>query len=512
MQLKNKLRSHLWLPLLAIAPAFSSCDKYLAEPPSKSTTLVVTTTAQLDALLNTYTSFYTEGNRTAIYGTDDFGITTDLYNARPGTFTLAAFQFGLWDIPYLPDDTRESFWSNEWRKIFTANLVLSKVGEVSGTDAEKTYLTADAHFVRAYSYWVLANTYCLPYTEANKKELGLPLKMGTSFEESAARGTLEDTYKLIEADLAEALKVSLPLVQNNKARHWRANKAGVNGFAARYYLNRNNYTQALKYANDALADYSQLVDYNTGMRYGNDQAINIDAGTPQAKTVTLKYPYTHDNQVVLTDMLEWKEFLYFRMLTHESWWYVPSQELLNLYDKAHDLRYQYHIVEDYSYDRGMIKPSYSYPGYVFFFKDRIPSGPTVAEMLLIKAECLARTSNFNDALTVVNTLRAKRITAGAWVDLTAANQADAIKKILEERRREMPFAHRWFDIRRYNNNEDATDDVTLTKTFYPYNNSAVLATEPVKTYTLSKNSRRFAVPLPRTELISSNGVIVQNTY
>jgi hypothetical protein len=248
------------------------------------------------------------------------------------------------------------------------------------------------------------------------------------------------------------------------------------------------------------------------MRYGNDQNITIDAGTPQAQTVTLKYPYTHDNQVVLTDMLEWKEFLYFRMLTHESWWYIPSQALLDLYDKTHDLRYQYHIVEGYSYDRGMIKPSYNYPGYVFFFKDRIPSGPTVAEMLLIKAECLARNNDPSGAMDAVNILRAKRMTAGTWVNLAAATKDDAIKKVLEERRREMPFAQRWFDVRRYNNNEDPNDDVIMTKSFYPYNNAAVIATDPVKTYSLPKNSRRFAVPLPRTELVSSNGVIQQNTY
>ncbi len=513
MQLKYKFSITYYITVLFATLFLSSCDKYLDEPPSKSTSVIVSSTSQLDVLLNGYTNFYTEGNRTAIYGTDDYGINTTLYNARPGTFTIAAFIFGLWDVPYLPDDTRESFWSGEWRKIFTANLVLSQLGAATGSEEEKAYLAADAHLVRAYSYFQLANTYCLPYTEANKKEMGLPIKVTTSFEESAERGTLEDTYKLIEEDLTAALKTKLPpLVQNGKARHWRANKAAVNGFAARYYLTRNNYTEANRYADSALKDYSTLVNYNTDMRYGNTQNVTIDAGTPAQQTVTLRYPYTHDNQIVLTDMLEWKEFMYFRMLNHESWWYIPSDELLNLYDKDHDLRYKYHMVQNYSYDRGMIKPSYSYPGYVFFFKDRIPSGPTTAEMLLIKAECLARNNDVTGAMDAVNQLRAKRFTAGAWVNLTATNKGDAIKKVLDERRREMPFAPRWFDVRRFNNNDDPSDDVIMTRTFYPYNNANVLTNEPAKTYTLPKNSRRFAVPLPRTELVSSNGLIQQNTY
>ncbi len=499
--------------LIAVAFSFTSCEKFLEESPSKTSSLVVTTTDQLDALLNNYSTFYNEGNRTAIYSTDDYVLTTDLYNARPGTFSsMATIQFMLWDIDYLPSDTREGFWSGEFRKIFNANMVLEYVDKVTGSDNEKAILKADAHLVRAYSYWRLANTYCLPYSEATKNEPGLPIKTKTSFEEPFERKPLHVVYALIESDLTEALKIDLPLVQNGVPRHWRANKAAVNGFAARYWLHRNDYTKSLQYANNALSEYNQLVDYNTEMYYGRDQVLTINSGTPTAEKVTLKYPYTHDNQVDFTDMIGWKEFLYFRMINHESWWYIPSQDLLNLYDVDHDLRYRYHIVEGYSYDRGMSKPAYNYPGYIFFFKDRIPSGPTVAEMYLIKAESLARNNDIAGAMTALNTLRAKRMKPGVWVNLTAADKTEAVSHIIDERRREMPFAQRWFDVRRYNNNEDPNDDVILTKTFYPYSVSSVLVNEPPKIYTLTKNSRRFATPLPITEMISSEGVIQQNTY
>lgn len=499
--------------LLLLVLQLSSCKKFLEEAPSKTTSLVVSTTAQLDALLNNYSIFYQEGNRTAIYSTDDYELTKALYDARPGTFSsMATIEFMLWDIPYLPDDTRENFWSNEYRKIFYANMVLSNLDDVTGSDAEKATLKADAHFVRAYSNWVLVNTYALPYTDANKNEPGIPIKRSTSFEEPFARAPLNKVYEQIESDLLEALKINVPLMQSGKPRHWRANKAAVHGFAARYYLNRFNYAKALEHANAALGEYNVLVDYNAEMRHGNPQTVTINAGTSQQESVTIQYPYTHNNQLDFTDMLGWKEFLYFRMLSHESWWYIPSQDLLNLYDKAHDLRYKYHMVQNYSYDRGMTKPSYSYPGYVFFFKDRIPSGPTTAEMYLIKAEALARSGDASGAMAALNTLRAKRLTPGSWVTLTAAGKDDAIKKVAEERRREMPFVHRWFDLRRYNFNEDPNDNVALSKTFYPYTNSAVLNTQPVKSYTLPKDSRRWAVPLPRTEIISSQGVIEQNTY
>ena len=512
MNNKHRFNTKL-LPLMAVVFLFTSCKKFLEEPPSKTSSLVVKTTAQIDALLNNQNNFYTEGNRTAIYSTDDYGLTTNLYNGGRGVFSgMAGVEFTFWDTQYLPDDTREVFWSGEYKKIFTANLALVNLDKVTGTDAEKAIIKADAHFIRAYSYWVLANTYCLPYTEQNKNEKGLPIKIGTSFDEPLVRESLEKVYALIESDLAEALKTPLSLMQSGKPRHWRASKAGVNAFAARYYLNRNNNAKAIEHANAALADYNVMMDYNVDMKYGKDQSITINSGTPTAQTLILKYPYTHDNQTDQTDMVGWKEFLYYRMLNHESWWYIPSLDLINLYDKTNDLRYQYHMVEGYSYDRGMAKPSYDYPGYIFFYKDRIPSGPTVAEVLLTKAEAQARSNDPGAAMTTVNILRAKRMKPGPWVNLVASGKDDAIKKVAEERRREMPFTQRWYDIRRYNNNDDPNDDVVLTKTFYPFNASSVLFNEPIKTYSLPKNSRRYAAPIPRTEIISSNGIIEQNTY
>ena len=61
-------------------------------------------------------------------------------------------------------------------------------------------------------------------------------------------------------------------------------------------------------------------------------------------------------------------------------------------------------------------------------------------------------------------------------------------------------------------NEDAGDDVTITREFYPYNGSAILSNDAVKTYTLDKNSRRFAQPILESEIETSQGAIQQNTY
>ncbi|KAA6346907.1 hypothetical protein EZS27_005529 [termite gut metagenome] len=501
----------------------SSCNDFLDQMPSKTTSLVITTADQLDAILENYASYYQVASNENVMGHDDYGLTVKLYDARPASFTFyPIFYCSTWDTEYLPLETRASAWTTEYSKIFRANLVLNYLDKVSGSVEQKNQLKAEAHLLRAYSLLELAQIYCLPYTEETKGEVGLALKQSVSFEELSHRATLEETYALIESDIEESLKLTNHLVQNNKVRHWRGNLGAANSFAARYWLGRNNYEKAQSYAQKALDEYSYLLDYNTDMHYSTIQPTPTKIYTNPAdptfsEEYTVLFPYTHDNQVDMTDMLGWPEFYYFRLLYYGSWWYIPSDDLLSIYDHEYDLRYKYHVVEGYTYvsPASMNNPAYFGYGYVFFFKDRIPAGPTVAEMLLTKAECQARLNDISGAIATVNQLRAKRIDNTAplsAVNLTASSREEAVKEILKERRREIPFYTRRFDIRRFNTNDDPFDDVDLSRVFYPYSNTAVHSGDAPIEYTLKKGDRKWASPIPNTEIITSQGKLKQNTY
>ncbi|WP_066219607.1 RagB/SusD family nutrient uptake outer membrane protein [Formosa haliotis] len=504
-----------YITLLLCTCILTSCNDFLDESPSKTTAIVPETLDQLEALLDNYNMFYPESSNELIFSTDDYGFETDLYDAANSTYEVNALAFGVWDSEYLAELNSRIYWPVEWQKVFTANLVLKTIESVEGTLEEKNQIKAECHFIRAYSYFKLATVYCLPYTETNKSELGLPLKKTTSFEESVSRSTLQETYAFIEEDLMQALELTRSFSKINDFNNsWRASTAAVNGFAARYYLALNDYVTAQSFAQDALNEYAQLRNYNTEMSFSTIPN-EVTIFNPNPEQVKIEYPYTHDQQSVVEDRLAFGELYYFRMLKNDGWKYWPSQELLDLYDKTYDLRYKYHMVENYSYDRGAVNPPYSYPGYIFFFKSDLPSGPSVPEMILIKAECQIRLGNFNEGIQTVNQLRAARIDANAptsIIELSAVSQADALSKVLEERRREMPFVHRWYDIRRYNNNEDSSDNVTVTRTFYPYNSSTILGSETPQIYSLEENSRRYAFPLPTADIIASEGVLEQNHY
>jgi len=500
--------------LILIINLVVSCNDFLDEEPSKSTATVPDKLEHLEALLNNYGEFYSEPAAELIFSTDDYGFITDLYDASTSSYSLTSLQYGTWDKEYL-SNTNRPYWPREWEKIFTANLVMQNLGSVAGEDTEKKQIKAEAHFIRAYSYFQLANIYCLPYTEGNKQELGLPIKETTSFEESMERVSLEDTWKFIESDLNKALELTRSFTQvNDLNRTWRASTAAVNGFAARYYLALNNYEMAQSYAQKALNEYDFLRDYNTDMSF-SDAPTQVTIFNPEPTQVSIDFPYTHDSQEADL-MLAWGESYYFRALSNGSWKYWPSEELLSLYNQTYDLRFKYHMVEGYSYEQAnAVDPPYNYPGYVFFHRSDILSGPSVPEMLLILAECQVRTGAYAQGIQTVNQLRASRMDASApseVINLSAVSQAEALVKVLEERRREMPFVHRWYDIRRYNNNEDSSDDVVVTRTFYPYNGSSILGAETPVNFSLEKNSRRYANPLPDTDIIASDNVLKQNTY
>jgi starch-binding outer membrane protein, SusD/RagB family len=482
--------------------SFSGCEKFLEEEPTKQST--IKTADQLEALINNATFFAYDGNNgtngSAGYSTDDTEVPLDAYAANPaGKWTIDNLYYYTFKTDEIIGLASDPIWNGEYKKIFTANLILSNVDKVTGDDNLKSELRADAYFIRAYSYWVLVNHFCLPYTTAVKNEpgLGLPLKHTTDYEEPFDRATLQETYDLILADLTEAKKTTKDDVDPTKP--WRVNKKSVEAMLSRYYLFLGNYDESLLHTNNALASVNvSLFDYHT-----------IVAGTPQNYTspvATIVNSEFYDYPAA--KYLFWKEFYCPRFSYQSGQWLIPSTALRNLYDQTNDLRFKWLMLPNSN--RRFSITSHNLYRYAFFFDGRyIPTGPSVQEMLLNKAEILARKNDIPGAMAAVNLIRAKRLNVAA--PLSATTQAEAIAKVLEERRRELPFSFRWYDIRRFSVNDYPADDVTVTHTFYKVNVGSVDLTS-TQTYTLAPGSKRYAVPINGVEIMASKNEIKQNQY
>lgn len=493
----------IWIMMLAIGSVLASCKKYLEKEPQVMAN--VKNVEQLQALLDNVTpptgtlSISESNNLTNTYSTDDTEISMEVYKSQPTRFPIASIAHYTFDVNNIVTTGSDALWKMEYSKIFTTNMILSTIDEVTGDEASKNRVKATAYFNRAYSYWTLANYYCLPYATENLQSAGLPLKKTTDYTESLKRVTLKETYDLILADIAEAQKyVTYNDVQ--PSLRWRVSKPAIDAFLSRFYLFIGDYDKTIQFANAALSSVNtKLVDYKT-----------IGPGTPTTFTnPTATLNYSALNGYTQVNILQWGEFYFTHFTYNSTQLYIPSDNLISLYDKSSDLRYKFFFIPNGGRTFGIITPE-TYRYTIFNNGRYLPNGPSIAEVLLNKAEAIARKGeNVATAIDVANTLREKRMST--FIPLTATKKEEALKQILEERRRELPFAYRWWDIRRFSVNEDKSDDVTVTHTFFKVNDGSVDMNN-IQTYTLPVKSRRYMVPINGIEVSNSHGQIEQNTY
>ncbi len=479
----------------------SSCGDFLDKTPSTSTNAPVESVSQLLALIDNIPTLAYETSNNIPAGSDDNEVSRELYKSSPNSFSIDRMFYLTNYFDGISSQATDGLWSGLYSNIYRANLIINNIDKVSGSNDDRETVRVNAHFLRAYSYWVLINTYSLPYSDANLSSLGVPKKLGIDFEESLKRASQQEIYNLIESDLSVAAQTKITKVDPKLP--WRVSKNTVDSFLARLYLYQNKYDKALEYATNAVADAPDLLDYNT---LGWSNPISYPA-TGNLPAQTLYYSETHDWGAA--KFLFWQEWIYPRLANDRSQWFLPSKELVDLYDHQNDLRFDLLYVE-----HGNRRFSVPYEAYRYnFFSDGryAISGLTTAELVLIKAESQIRTGNWQTGLKTLDDLRIKRYKAGTYTPLSAANQSEALKIVLAERRRELPFAFRMYDVRRFSVTDTKEDDVVITREFFKIGLSGVDVNTPI-TYTIPVGSPLYALPINQVEINASHGEIEQNKY
>lgn len=522
-----KYISKLSILLLLMSATLFSCNDYLSEQPRKGNGVELETFEQLEAILSGRVDTrepYADWNMSRRYMSDCFALPEDGSNVD--AFVMAedyeAFELNCFQPKYTEEVSQATAWSNRYKNIFTANTVFDYLDQVTGgTDAQRQELLRKAHFIRAYNYYELANAYCVPYNEANLNELGLPITKSTAYSDNYSRATLKETYELIEDDLEQALGITTPLVENGVRKIWRENSAAANGFAARFYLNKGDYAKAKDYAEKALSANSDITNYNDEGQVFMSETMDYIFGEMWPAV-----SWFEESSMDATGLMpSLKQQSYYYHLCYSGSWAVPSTKFLNGFDREYDMRYKLFYYEDYSaLSMGAIGLAYGFsaiPGYSYFFADAVDAGPCAAEMYMIKAECMARQGQWSEALNELNMkFRPFRISTDApteVMNLSATSQQEAVNLILKERMLEFPFTLRWMDIRRCNFNDDTSDDVTITRRYYPIAASGMHVPEvdqEMVEYTLTPQSDKYTytMAIPATEMETSNGTIQQNPY
>lgn len=140
-------------------------------------------------------------------------------------------------------------WANSYHTIAAANIVLSKLDILSGS--EKTEIEGEAKFLRGVTYFYLINFYALPYA-AGTDNPGVPiiLQPVEGYEparDKLPRKSVGEVYMQIVSDLTDAAAK-----MTDDPENFRADKYAALAFLSRVYLAQAKYAEAAAAANEVI--------------------------------------------------------------------------------------------------------------------------------------------------------------------------------------------------------------------------------------------------------------------
>lgn len=458
--------------LILLIMGLSSCRKYVEiEPQGK---IIPSTVNDYQLLMNNSTVFNLSYGSVE-YATDNVALLNDAFI---NSFEIQHLNIYKWSELFYQPNEDDPEWNLFYAQVYNANVVIQGVPNAkSGDENLKQQLIAQAKVHRAYAYLCLVNLYAKAYRSGTAAtDPGVPLLTEPGYTQNLKRASISAVYDLILSDLNAGAAI-LPALPASKTT---PSKSAAYALLARAYLYMGDHQKALDNASLSLGIQSALFNLNP--------YINAGAGSGLPPGFFL--PTSQDNP----------EVILMKASSDGGGNFPLSPELMSLLGTK-DLRayfFTYYVGPD-----GDPTGIFTYPGtYHSYFapfetvSGSTQMGPTVPEMMLIKAECLARTQNAQAGLAVVNELRKTRFKPADYTPLTAGTDDDGLRVILEERRREL-FCKgaRLFDLKRLNN------DPKLARTIV----------HPLKTeqFTLAPGANRYVYPVP-VKVINANPEIEQN--
>lgn len=448
------MRIYYCIILLILTTFFSSCSKSWLEEKVDLKQAVPSTLVDFQAMLDNFqvinansTSYYTE------IAADGHYYTEGVWNTFKGTVSQNMY---TWTDSVQYNNVAD--WNNAYKAVAYTNTILDEAKKATNIPkSDLDNVTGQALFTRSFLFYSLAQVFSPVYEMENaEKFMGIPLRLSSDISIPITRSSLKETYNQIINDL----RLASEMLPQTAAFTTRASKQACNGLLARVYLSMGDYTNAHLYANEYLQSKNQLLHYSNILTTQNYIGANVE----------IEYFRVYPG--------------FISQITN----YLVSQDLLDLY-KEGDLRKS--IFFRTSTAGTQFKGSYGSTTFDFF------SGIATDEIFLIRAECYARRGDFILAMKDLNDLVRTRWAKNPngttkYIDQVATNEADALKIIFEERRKELILRNvRWSDLRRLN--LDNRFKTTLTRTIGG------------RTYTLEPNSYNYTFPIP-SDVILQTGI------
>lgn len=336
-----------------------------------------------------------------------------------------------------------------YRVIGNANKIIINIDDAEGPNSEKENIKGQALVYRAFSHFILVQCFGERYRSGqSNSQLGVIIKTDNSLE-NLARSTVEEVYAQVNEDLDEAITLL------DRAQVKRANKSHISvhvarGIKARVMLAQGKWQEAVNFADQVISQSGAVLQANT---YVTTSQRMSDANNTEWLWGKIAL---QDQAGTLRD---WHSFISNMNVSYNR--NTPRVIYNKLYDKISDTDVRKKIWFPRAQDpqtlprpiipqAGNIRNYMSNKWLLTVDTDKCAdlAYMRLPEMILIKAEALARMGRSADAASALYVLAKHR---DAEYQLSIKTGEELIDEVMTQRRIELwAEGFRWFDLKRLN--------------------------------------------------------------
>ena len=429
--------------MLLTVLAVSSCDSYLDEVPDNRQDIKT-----LENIQEILVTAYAEGSYNFIEWMSD-NVTAIPDNTQVAWLT-ENYQFEP-VVSSEQQDTPTNFWSESYYAIAHANQALEAIDLVEDTDTNyKNALRGEALITRAYNHFMLVNIFAQHYSAENAGTLGVPYLTApeTELQVNYERGTVQETYDLIEKDLLEAL----PLISDEYftgSTKYHFNKNAAYAFASRFFLFKGDYTKCIEYSNKMLGGGV------IGTNFVRNMEEVFTGSNPTQIANQFGDVFATSNLLVVRKETAYVDRYYQGYQTNAAVRNGIYRNNIQRSSDERDLMYGYSsgAIAPPKYDE-LFRYTTATSGFPYFIMIELRS----EEVVLNRMEAYVRQNMLDEALDDYNVMAPLRYANGGQLTLAeikafyeGTEQEAMLEFVISERRKEfVREGLRWFDIKRLN--------------------------------------------------------------
>lgn len=194
------------------------------------------------------------------------------------------------------NDSPYNVWGGYYESVATVNQAIEAINTL-GNPANLQGSLAEAKLIRAYSMFMLAQTFCMAWDPSKADEyLGLPYPLvpEQDINQTYVRGTLRQLYEAIDKDIEEALPYIGEAAEAYTSPKYHFNLKAAYAFASRFNLYYMNYEKAVKYANMVLGNdpTSVMRNYEPYRALGRTDFANLWIRSEEDANIMLLATYS----------------------------------------------------------------------------------------------------------------------------------------------------------------------------------------------------------------------------